>query len=1413
MHGLPTRLNDSIDLWFSWMVSMSWQVAILFVVLMLTGLLLRRRSARFRYALWTLVPVRLLLPPSLALMTGWAWWVLPEQLPERNPSAELSVAPEVSRPELAHIGSDQPASADQQSPAEVRWQLSENGAVIAESEPAVVFTGQDSDDVTAAAGVRSDSRQTLEPSAAAPFTLLHLLFAAWLAGVVLLTGRLVVGYRRVSHWIARSMVADPETAAVVSECCEQLSHRVRVAVRVTTAVRTPLVTGLWNPVILLPPAVLESLSREELKAVLFHELQHVARRDVWQELVMSLLQVVYFFHPCVWLANRQLRRLREQACDESTVAMLNGRRDDYGAGFVKTAALLVKPTPRLTLGIADSDEQTASRLKRILDPRLRTGRGVSWAGLVAVILLGLIVIPSAARRPAVADSSGNLVADAGESTEAAGQDAAGPVDEDSAAAAEVTSQGSEELADDVVSVGDGDVEPFELIGQVLDEAGTASPQSTVQFEWYSRKQRRLLTLRTLTDDDGRFRAAVRMDRNKLYGLMLSAWNSEGSQLGVWRPAADAQATVPMSITVQLAEARLVQVQVQNEEGATVDGASAVLQLRYPHKSQVETTNNAGVAQFIIPAGERIEAVVAWKDGLGLDYRLYSLSRQQKADSLAQVPEFPKEDTELLTLNGASPVTVRVTDEDGQPLPDVLVYPWLLKKEPGNSQLNLSMFYGTFRAPTGADGTVTFGWMPSWQKSRTTFWSDRPGYDHQRAMYTPDIDDGQLEVVLRKLVPVRGHVYRQDGSAASGITITARGHGYSFDAASMSAVTDENGAYELLATPDRIYLIVATGERLAAAPQTGFAVFKGKPLDGKDFTLRSATRVHGQLQDEETGEPVAGERIFVYQYGTPLTEIDGVELPNPENSRTWVQPIFARNTETDDSGRFELFVGDGDFDIRPPRQEKAEKFTVAGESEKEFLVTTLLVKEVELTGTIRDQATGRLLTGVRVSGVSRSSGGRDWVAVTSDAGVFQVKQYPAATYVHAVSSDQRLGAITEVPAKQSAVELGLQTLGSATGRLLEMDTKKPWARQTIQYGVRVPNENDQTWSNRFGGRATTAADGTFELPRLVPGWEYELSMKPRNDGTIPSLGGVTVEPGETKNIGDVTPPPPRKPYVPPTLEDRIAAAFAVSGTPQQRHQKAMELAALINQQLLVVFGAPDSPAVRWLMDIRYNDDDFRPLRDEFRFLAIPTDETNRTDAAALASHLQVAIDSEQDFQLVLLDSAGAKRGVTSVEQFRIDGELNRDRLVKWLQEHMPEPVDARQLLEEALERAKQEDKRVLVQETATWCGPCHRLARFLDANREWEKDYIWVRMDHRYQEAREVMQELRDGADGGIPWFVVLDADGARLATSNEPESGGNIGFPVTESELSHFEQVLKSTRQRLTDDEIAHLMAQLTDKE
>jgi beta-lactamase regulating signal transducer with metallopeptidase domain len=67
----------------------------------------------------------------------------------------------------------------------------------------------------------------------------------------------------------------------------------------------------------LPPSAIE--------AILVHELAHVGRRDYLINLMVSLIEVIFFFNPAVlWLASL-IKAERENCCDDIVVAQTSNK--------------------------------------------------------------------------------------------------------------------------------------------------------------------------------------------------------------------------------------------------------------------------------------------------------------------------------------------------------------------------------------------------------------------------------------------------------------------------------------------------------------------------------------------------------------------------------------------------------------------------------------------------------------------------------------------------------------------------------------------------------------------------------------------------------------------------------------------------------------------------------------------------------------------------------------------------------------------------------------------------------------------------------------------------------------------------------------------------------------------------------
>jgi TonB family protein len=80
----------------------------------------------------------------------------------------------------------------------------------------------------------------------------------------------------------------------------------------------PMTWGVRRARIMLPASALE-WPTERLRAVLAHELGHVARADWLVHLVAQLACAVYWFHPLFWSAERSLGRETELAADDEAL--------------------------------------------------------------------------------------------------------------------------------------------------------------------------------------------------------------------------------------------------------------------------------------------------------------------------------------------------------------------------------------------------------------------------------------------------------------------------------------------------------------------------------------------------------------------------------------------------------------------------------------------------------------------------------------------------------------------------------------------------------------------------------------------------------------------------------------------------------------------------------------------------------------------------------------------------------------------------------------------------------------------------------------------------------------------------------------------------------------------------------------
>jgi beta-lactamase regulating signal transducer with metallopeptidase domain len=249
---------ETLAHFFDWLLTASARAALLSLVVLGLQVLLRHRvPARWRYALW--------LPVLLVLLTP------------AFPESQWSVG-SIVRTEPAPLPTP----------------------VMVAQEPALSVA-------PSAVGAAET------PS---PISWSQIMLPAWLLGaagmIVICLGSYALTLWRIKH---NRVPVNDALLHEIAALARGLGLRRVPRVWMSPVVRSPAVTGLWRPLLLLPVGFDESLTAQEARLVLRHELTHLKRGDLPLNALLCLLLALHWFNPLLWLAFFKVRLDREAACD------------------------------------------------------------------------------------------------------------------------------------------------------------------------------------------------------------------------------------------------------------------------------------------------------------------------------------------------------------------------------------------------------------------------------------------------------------------------------------------------------------------------------------------------------------------------------------------------------------------------------------------------------------------------------------------------------------------------------------------------------------------------------------------------------------------------------------------------------------------------------------------------------------------------------------------------------------------------------------------------------------------------------------------------------------------------------------------------------------------------------------------
>lgn len=263
-----------------------WQFAAVALLAGLTVRAMRKCSATTRYGV-------LVVAMAVSVAAPMATWMLVEINPWPDPLANQVAILQPGPSEAVASAADNGRSKEKMvSPgdSELEASIPDNEAALL-LQPVGPFSSL----------VKTQAAQSWSERAYAVFRpwLAWIVFV-WGLGVALCSARPLLGWhtlRRLRRFGSSSV--SPEVAAAMARVSSQLGLRRVVRVFQSSLAQVPAVVGYLRPMILLPVSLVTSVPASQLEAILTHELAHVRRHDFVVNLLQTLVETLFFYHPAL----------------------------------------------------------------------------------------------------------------------------------------------------------------------------------------------------------------------------------------------------------------------------------------------------------------------------------------------------------------------------------------------------------------------------------------------------------------------------------------------------------------------------------------------------------------------------------------------------------------------------------------------------------------------------------------------------------------------------------------------------------------------------------------------------------------------------------------------------------------------------------------------------------------------------------------------------------------------------------------------------------------------------------------------------------------------------------------------------------------------------------------------------------
>lgn len=213
----------------------------------------------------------------------------------------------------------------------------------------------------------------------------------WFAGLLIFSFRFIGGLLYIQRLKTRFInKPDQFVESALKKLLASAGIKKSVCVFESALVKVPVAIGYLKPVILFPLGMILGLPQNQVEAIIAHEIAHIKRYDFIINIIQTIAETIFFYHPSAWWISAVVRFERENCCDDIAVKLC-------GSSLTYSKALLniqhmKEQESSFVLAAGGNQNQLFRRIKRMNEKKkTNLSYGIKFTAFAVLALIIAVV--------------------------------------------------------------------------------------------------------------------------------------------------------------------------------------------------------------------------------------------------------------------------------------------------------------------------------------------------------------------------------------------------------------------------------------------------------------------------------------------------------------------------------------------------------------------------------------------------------------------------------------------------------------------------------------------------------------------------------------------------------------------------------------------------------------------------------------------------------------------------------------------------------------------------------------------------------------------------------------------------------------------------------------------------------------